>query len=156
MRRKRIRRELTALGYRPFEPSEEQRRQVRILSFNNVPHERIATIMEIPLVILQYAFARDLDLATDSIVHTLTERMLELATQQRDPGVAFRATELVLKTRSKAWRIPTDVTDHGKPVESMNLREVDEAIARLERERRDAAASADAEATTADVEGVAG
>jgi hypothetical protein len=153
MRKRYQRRLLTALGYRPFEASEEQRRQVRILAFNNTPHERIAHIMEMPLVILQYAFARDLDLATDSIVHTLSERMLELATQQRDLPVAYRATELVLKTRSKAWRIPTDVVDHGKPVESMNLTEVDNAIARVQREIRDAAAAADAQATTADVEG---
>jgi hypothetical protein len=153
MKRKTQRRMLSALGYQPFEPSEEQRRQVRILSFNNTPHERIATIMEIPLVILQYAFARDLDLATDSIVHTLTERMLELATQKRDEGVAFNATKLVLQTRSKAWRIPSDVADHGKPVESMSLTEVDEAIARVNREIRDAAASADAQEAAPDVEG---
>ena len=153
MKKKTQRRMLTALGYAPFEPSEEQRRQVRILSFNNTPHERIAVIMEIPLPILQYAFARDLDLATDAIVHSLSERMLELATQKTDNTVAFHATKLVLQTRSKAWRVPADVVDASKPVESMSLAEVDEAIARVQREIRDAAQASAEEEAASDVEG---
>lgn len=148
-----MRRMLTALGYSAFEPTEEQRRKVRILSFNNTPVERIAVIMEMPLPILTYYFAKDLDLATDAIVTHLTEKMLELATQRDDKGIAFKAGELVLKTRSKAWRVPADVVDQGKPVEQMSLVEVDDAIARVERAIRELESAAQQEAPASDEQG---
>jgi len=150
MRKKTMRRQLIALGHAPFEPTEDMRQLCRILVLNDTPHDRIATILEISLVQLQYFFAKELDLAKDAIVAVATQRMLDLANQTNDPGVAFRANELVLKTRSKSWRIPSDEAEQGKPVERMSLTEVDEAIARLERQRRDAAAAADAEAPAPD------
>jgi hypothetical protein len=140
-----MRRELVALGHPAFEPSEEQRRLCRVLALNDTPHERIAHILEITLPQLQYFFARELDLSKDAILAIAAQNMLDLSNQRNDLGVALRANELVLKTRSRSWRVPSDEAQEGKPVERMSLTEVDEAIARLERQRRDAAASADAE-----------
>ncbi len=145
-----MRRELAALGHDPFDPSDEQRRLCRVLALNDTPHERIAHILEITLVQLQYFFARELDLSKDAILAIAAQNMLDLSNQRLDLGVALRANELVLKTRSKSWRIPTDEAEQGKPVERMNLAEVDDAIARLERQRRDAHAAADQEAPAPD------
>lgn len=156
MRKRRMMRELAALGHAPFTPSDEMRQMVKILVVNDTPHERIATILEISLIELQYHFAKELELAKDELLAISAARMIELARQKLDLGVAFRANELILKTRSKAWRIPAEEAVDGKPIESMSLTEVDQAIERLERERRNAAAAADPEAATVDVEGQSG
>lgn len=142
MRKRRVRRELAALGEDPFEPSEEQRSLVRTLALNDTPVERIAYILELSQVQVTYWFARELDLAKDAFITIATDRVIALIKQERDPGVALRASELLLKTRSRSWRVPSDEAQEGKPVERMTLTEVDDAIARLERQRRDAAAAA--------------
>jgi len=154
MRERTKRRQLVALGCPAAEPTQDMRETVRIMAFNRVPLERIAVAMEMREIEVAYWFSRELDLAEDYYVTLATKAMLELAAQRADLGVAFRANEMMLRTRSKPWRVPADEADQGKPVEMMSLIEVDTAIAALERRRRDSAAAADAEAPAPDVEDV--
>lgn len=153
-----MRRQLAALGCPPFTPTDDQRELVRVLAFNRVEPERIAEILEMQELELLYWFRRELDLAEDFVLAKATAAMWELANQRNDLSIAFKANELMLKARSPHWREPKAVEagDAGKPVERMNLIEVDRAIAELERRRRDAASPPDAEAPVDDVEGVAG
>lgn len=155
MRDKLLRRQLLALGYPPFHATDEQRFQVRVLAFNGVPIERIAAIMELAEVELLYHFRRELELGEDVILAKAAATVMELSQQRNDLGVALRAAHAMLSARSARWREPkpTDAEPAGKPVELMNLPEVDNAIADLERRRRGAAAAVDAEAPASDVEG---
>jgi hypothetical protein len=157
MREKTMRRQLAALGCPPFEPTDEQRELVRVLAFNGVAHERIAEILEIRMLELVYFFRRELSLAEDYVLAHATKAIFDLARQRNDLGVAYKANELMLRTRSPKWREPKAVeAEEGKPVERMNLIEVDRAIAELERRRREHAAAPDAEAPAPDIEDVAG
>jgi len=154
MRAKTLRRQLVALGLPPFTPTDEQRMQVRILAFNGLTPERIAAVLELKAIEVVYHFRRELDLAEDVILAQATAAILDLAKQRDDLGIAFRANELMLRTRSSRWREPKAVeAEAGKPVELMSLSDVDRAIAELERRRRDDAAPTDAEAAATDVEG---
>jgi hypothetical protein len=146
--RKRTRmRMLAALGKQPFEPTELQREYVRTLAFNDVPHERIAQILELDLIELQFHFQRELELSNDILSASAAKNMLDLAHQREDLGVAFRANELILRSRVKAWREPKQAEDKGEPmarISDMGLDEVERRIAELER-RRARASATDAE-----------
>ncbi|MET0668284.1 MAG: hypothetical protein ABWZ01_07240 [Methyloceanibacter sp.] len=152
MRAKTLRRQLVALGYAPFTPTDEQRFQVRVLAFNGVSTERIASILEMAEIELLYHFKRELELGEDVILAKAAATVMELSQQRNDLGVALRAAHAMLSARSARWREPKpqDPTDAGKPLELMSLSEVDRAIADLERRRRDPAAAADAQAESAD------
>jgi hypothetical protein len=139
-------RELVALGCPPFTPTEEQREQVRVLAFNGVEADRIAAILEIRPIELVYHFRRELDLAEDVILAVAAQAVRELARQRNDLGVAFRANELMLRSRSAKWREPKVEAVLNVRPEDMDLVEVEQAIARLERRRRDAAGADAAEA----------
>jgi hypothetical protein len=106
---------------------------------------------------LAYWFSRELNLSEDFVLAKATAAIFDLANQRNDLGVAFRANELMLKTRSSRWREPRAVeAEAAKPVESMSLIEVDRALAELERRRREHAAAADAEAPAPGEQGLAG
>ena len=135
---------LAALGKEPFEPSEEQREYVRVLAFNGVPHERIAAILGLDILEVQFHFQKELELSNDILAASCARNMLQLAHQREDLGVAFRANELVLKSRVKAWREPKQAEDPSEPmarISDMGLDEVERRIAELERRRARASAS---------------
>jgi len=148
-------RELAALGCPPFAPTDEQRFQVRVLAFNGVPHERIAEILELRPIELTYHFRRELDLSEDVFLAQATAAIVELASQRNDLGIAFKANELMLRTRSPRWREPKVDVDSSPRLEDMSLTQVEAEIAKLEQRRRAAAEPADAEASPADGEAVA-
>jgi hypothetical protein len=155
MRAKTLRRQLVALGYQPFTPTDEQRMQVRVLAFNGVPHERIALILELAPLELTYHFARELDLGEDVILAKAAATVMELSQQRNDLGVALRAAHAMLTARSARWREPKPQdAEQGKPLELMSLSDVDRAIADLERRRRDPTQATDAEAAVADEQDV--
>lgn len=147
-------RNLAALGYQPFVPTEEQRELCKVLAFNGVAHERIAEILEVAPLELVWHFRRELDLAEDYVLAKATSAMFALADQRNDLGVAFRANELMLRTRSARWREPkaVEATDSVRRIEDMDLTQVEAAIAQLERRRRDAAGAAEPQANAADGE----
>jgi hypothetical protein len=148
-------RELAALGCPPFAPTDEQRFQVRVLAFNGVPHERIAEIMELRPIELVYHFRRELDLSEDVFLAQATAAIVELATQRNDLGIAFKANELMLRTRSSRWREPKEAVDSAPRLEDMSLTQVEAEIAKLEQRRRAAAEPAEPQAGVVDGEAVA-
>jgi hypothetical protein len=149
-------RELVALDCPPFEPTEDQREMVRVLAFNGVEHDRIAAVLEIRPIELAYHFRRELDLSEDIILAIATQAVRELAKQRTDLGVAFRANELMLRTRSPRWREPKVEAAVNVRPEDMDLAQVEAAIARLERRLADAAGPAEAEAAAPGDEAIAG
>jgi hypothetical protein len=124
-------RNLAALGYQPFTPTEEQRELCRVLAFNGVAHDRIAEILEMALIELVWHFRRELDLSEDFVLAKATAAMFDLANQRNDLGVAFRANELMLRTRSPRWREPkvVEATDSVRRIEDMDLGQVEAEIA---------------------------
>lgn len=121
----------------PFRATDEQRAWVRALRFNNVPHERIAAVLNLDLRSLRYHFHRELELAEDEINAQAAINIMTLASMvDTQPAVALRANELIIKPRVAAWREPkaADAVAGQKRIDQMTLAEVQEAIAR-ERER---------------------
>jgi hypothetical protein len=134
-------RKLVALGYPQFEPTDEQRKMVRILAFNQTPEDRIAEALNIPVPVLRYCFRREMNYATDEVCAIAAQNILELAAQRKDLGVALRANELLVKTRLRSWREPNASDDTPPPrIANMTLQEVEAEIERIKR-RGDASAA---------------
>ena len=141
-----MRRMLVALGHDGFRPTDDQRQYVRVLALNRVPHERIARLLGITMIELQFSFSDELDLAEDEILAVAAANVLELAAQRTDLGVAYRANEMILKTRLAVWREPKQAEEQAgtKRISDMSLEEVEREIDRLERAKaRTAAAEED-------------
>jgi hypothetical protein len=141
-RRKRtttIRRELAALGHPPHEPTDALRAQVRILTFNKVSAEAIALVLNIDLGVLRYWYSRELALSETEILAQAAANVLSLASQRTDLGVALRANELLLKTRSATWREPRPAEPEramdAVPAGTLSLKQVEAELARLDAPR---------------------
>jgi hypothetical protein len=135
VRRRRIRRELIALGFPPHTPTDATRATVRIHAFNRMPEQTIADIIGVDLTVLRYWYGRELGFSEAEILATAAANMLELAAQRIDLGVAFRANETLLRTRLPAWREPKPVeageTGEVKPAVNLTLKEVERELAKL-------------------------
>lgn len=143
MRYRTLKRMLVALGKEPFTPTDEMRELVRLFALNGMPHERIASHLDLELIELRFHFRRELELSNDAILADAARNILELASQREDLGVAYRANEMILKTRLKVWREPKQAEEAQlhKKVENMSLEEVEAEIERLERVQARASAS---------------
>jgi hypothetical protein len=137
MRRKRIKRELAALGHPDHIPTDELRMQVRMYAFNKIEHGTIARVLDIPVGVLEYFYWRELSLTEVEVIARATQNVLELASQRTDLGVALKANEQLLRTRSPHWREPraaepppTDDLQNLR-VERLTLAQVERALARL-------------------------
>ena len=134
MRRRKIRRELAALGHAPHYASPELRAKVRLLAFNKLAPERIAEYLGIDVVVLKYWYHKELDFTDMEVLAQAAANVMELATQRKDLGVAMRANELMLRTRSAAWREPK-APEPGTQAETVELEQVDRlTLAEVERE----------------------
>jgi hypothetical protein len=137
VQRKRIKRELAALGHPDHIPTDELRNRVRMYAFNKIEHDTIARVLDIDVGVLRYFYWRELSLTDVEVVARATQNVLELAMQRTDLGVALKANELVLKTRSALWREPRaaepPVSDDmaGVRVERLTLEQVERALARI-------------------------
>ena len=154
MRRKRIARELAALGHPAHQPSDEMRVKVRVLTFNRVPIDIIARIVGLDLLTLKYYYQHELELTDYEVSAAAAANIFELAAQRKDLGVALKANESIMRMKSPAWVTP--VKDHTEliPIESMTLADVDREIARLIRKREEADhAKQDTEAGASDGSG---
>ncbi len=128
-------RQLAALGYLPHKPTESTRAQVRVLVINHTPFSMICRIMVLEPEVLRYHYWRELDLAEEELKAMAAANMLALANQRADLGVAMRANELILKSRSAVWREPKQAPpeDVAKPtrVRNMTLEQVESELARI-------------------------
>lgn len=141
------RRDLTVVPREPYRPSDEQRQQVRAFVFNGLSEERIAQLLGITVDELEYHFAGELEFTEDVWLGFAAERMMFLASQTDNLGVAYRATNKLLETRLKRWRVPKeDQPDSGKRrIARMSLNEVEQELARMDKRRRAAAPAPDTE-----------
>jgi hypothetical protein len=134
MRRRTAQRRLVALGHQPWVPSEEQREMVKMYALNEVPHEKIARILECTLAELHYHFSRELNLGVEELLGWAAGRASWLASQNQDLGVAYRATMHLLQSRKKAWRIPKTEEpeeERQRPVARLTLAETEAEIERI-------------------------
>lgn len=150
MRKKRIRRELAALGHEPFQPTKEQREMVQVYQWNGVPHDRIAMLLGISLEELLYHFQAELDLGEDQLLGFAASRIFYLAGQNADLGVALRASQHIAQAKSRRWRIPKEAPDDGsssgtKRIGKMSLDEVEAELAEMDARRRAATSAPDEE-----------
>jgi len=140
VRKKRIRRELAALGHEPFEPTDEQRKMVQVYVFNGLEPDRIAQLMGLHLDQLVYHFKDELELSEDQLVGFAAGRMFYLAGQNLDLGVSLRAASHIVQARSRRWRIPKDEpidpAEGQKRISKMSLDDVENELADLEQRRR--------------------
>lgn len=137
MRRRKIRRELAALGHERHHPTPTTRAKVRILAFNKNTHETIAAYLSIDVTVLRYWYADELNLSEMEVLAIAAENVIALANQKNDLGVALRANEMMLRARSAAWREPKAADPPAPPVEdipvqSLTLDQVEKELARLE------------------------
>lgn len=142
------RRDLVLVPSTPWAPSEEQRKQVRAFVFNGLSEERIASILGITVDELEYHFAAELEFTEDIWGGFATERMMFLASQNENLGVAYRATRDILQTRQKRWRIPKDepvMQGGARRIGKMSLNEVEQELAEMDKRRRAAASAPDTE-----------
>jgi hypothetical protein len=150
MRQKTIRRMLAVITGEGYSPTEAHRELVVLLKLNDVSHDRIATAVGISRLTLEYYYAKELDLGVTAIIAHCTKRMLWLANQNADLGVALKANAMVLQPRVKAWRDASeDVSEGVGDISDKTLEQVEADIERLERQRR---AAADAEAAAAGID----
>jgi hypothetical protein len=129
--KKRMRRELAALGHPPYEPTEAMRNRVRVLAFNKTPVEIIAKIVDLDRLILVYYYHRELELTDHQIAAEAASNIMELASQRVDLGVALRANEALMQRASPSWVTPPKPHGDLLAVGSMSLEDTDREIARL-------------------------
>ena len=129
-------RALAALGQRPHKPTDELRAQIRVLAFNRVPLAQMCRIVVLEPETLLYHYHRELDLAEAEVLAIAASNVFKLANQIADPGVALRANELLLKSRSPYWREPRSIDppqeQQAKRVNQMSLEQVERELKRLE------------------------
>ena len=141
------RRDLTVVPSTPYTPSDEQRKQVRAFVFNGLSEERIAALLGITVDELEYHFPAELEFTEDVWLGFAAERMMFLASQNENLGVAYRATNQLLETRSKRWRVPKEdnPNDGRRAINKMALSDVEQELARMDKRRRAAASAPDTE-----------
>lgn len=143
MRRRTIKRQLVALGHSlDFEPTSEQRAEVRLMVSNGHPVEAIAAHLELQVPQVLYHFHQEIAHARQQVENMLTANLLWLANQRQDLNVALRACEAYGKARFKALREPKEYADEVDQVAeaaTLTLEEVRERLARIERTRAGAA-----------------
>jgi hypothetical protein len=147
MRQRTIRKMLTVITGESYTPNAADREQVVMLKLNDVSHDRIATSIGVSRLTLEYFYAQELDMGVDAILAHCSKRMLFLANQNADLGVALRANESFLKPRVKSWREPhVDVLTGIGDISDRTLEQVEADIERLERQLAAAARAEEAAA----------
>lgn len=142
-------RELAALGQHPHTPTDELRNRVKVLAYNRTPLNMICRLLWLEPETLLYHYHRELDLAETELMAIAASNVIRLANQTADPGVALRANELILKSRSPYWREPRSIDppqeQQAKRVTQMSLEQVEKELKRLEGRSDDVSDRATAE-----------
>lgn len=145
-----MKKELAALGYPQWEPSNKMREEVRTFAFNRVPEEKIAGYFNLDLVELRYHFHRELGYGEQELLGWSARNVFRIAQMvETAPGPALQANLTMLQARSRHWRVPKDPNEGEaaqKPISAMSLDELGARIAEIDRElARTQAADGEAE-----------
>ncbi len=111
-----------------FEPTEEQRRTVRAMSGYGVPHDDIATLLEVDPKTLRKHFRRELDRGAVEATAKVAQSLFNMATQDKNVAAAI----FWMKARA-GWREKHEVVVSTRPVAELS----DEELAEIVQQGRD-------------------
>lgn len=97
---------------REFEPTEEQKKTVRGMAGYGIPHEGIATILNIDAKTLRKHFRRELDLGSVQANAKVAQSLFNMATEDKNVAAAI----FWLKIRAN-WREKIDINVTSEPRE---------------------------------------
>lgn len=103
----------------PFQPTEEQRKTVRAMSGYGVPHNDIATLLDVDPKTLRKHFRRELDRGSIEATAKVGQSLFRMATEGNNVAAAI----FWMKARA-GWRERHDVTvsaGDGVPVVTVYL-----------------------------------
>ena len=123
-----------------FEPTEEQRRTVRAMSGYGVPHDDIATLLEVDPKTLRKHFRRELDRGSIEATAKVAQTLFAMATSGQNVAAAI----FWMKARA-GWREKHELVVSTRPVRELS----DEELAEIIQQGRDQRAI-EAEATDPD------
>ncbi|WP_052403015.1 hypothetical protein [Muricoccus aerilatus] len=109
----------------PFQPTEEQRRTVRVMAGFGIPQPDIATLLEIDPKTLRVHFRRELDRGSVEATVKVAQTLFQMATS----GQNTAASIFWMKARA-GWREKHQVVLSAKPTGEMSDAELEEEIAR--------------------------
>lgn len=113
-----------------FEPTEDQRRTVRAMAGFGVPHDGIATLLDIDPKTLRRHFRRELDRGSVEATAKVAQSLFQLATVDKNVAAAI----FWMKARA-GWREKHEVTVSPRPLSQWT----DEELLRVIQDGRDAA-----------------
>ncbi|WP_458094211.1 hypothetical protein [Roseomonas sp. WA12] len=108
-----------------FQPTDEQRKTVRVMSGFGIPHTDISTLLEIDPKTLRLHFRRELDRGSVEATVKVAQTLFQMATS----GQNTAASIFWMKARA-GWREKHEVVLSAKPAGEMTDAELEEEIAR--------------------------
>ncbi len=108
-----------------LEPTDEQRRMVRAMSGFGVPHNDIATLLDVDPKTLRKHFRIELDRGMIEATAKVGQSLFRMATEGNNVAAAI----FWMKARA-GWREKHELVLSAKPAEQMNDDELMEEIAR--------------------------
>lgn len=141
-------------GGKPFEVTQQMRKDVTYAKLAGTPHERIAQRMCLTLDELHYYFYMELEFALDDLVRNSVERQVILAHQSDHLPTSHAANRFILETQSKQWRAPKDRPAEiaqeaddlsSVPASRLTLEEAKREFARLDKRRTEAMGRSEAD-----------
>ncbi len=112
----------------PFEPTEEQRRTVRAMAGFGIPHEGIATLLDIDPKTLRKYFRRELDRGSVEATAKVAQSLFQMATVDKNVAAAI----FWMKARA-GWREKHEVTVSTRPLEHWSDAELLQILEQTER-----------------------
>ena len=106
-----------------FEPTEEQRRTVRAMAGYGVPHDDIATLLEVDPKTLRKHFRRELDRGSIEATAKVGQSLFRMATE----GGSVAAAIFWMKARA-GWREKHELVVSTRPVAELSDEELAEII----------------------------
>ena len=108
-----------------YQPTEEQRRTVRVMAGFGIPQTEIATLLEIDPKTLRLHFRRELERGSIEATMKVAQSLFQMATSGQNTAAAI----FWMKARA-GWREKHEVVLSTKPPETMSDAELEEEIAR--------------------------
>ncbi len=111
-----------------FRPTDEQRRTVRAMAGFGVPHEDIATLLEIDAKTLRKHFRRELDRGSIEATAKVAQTLFAMATSGQNVAAAI----FWMKARA-GWREKHEIVVSTRPARELS----DEELAEIVQQGRD-------------------
>src|SRR4028119_401023 len=108
---------------KPFEATEEQRRTVRAMAGYGVPHDDIATLLEVDPKTLRKHFRRELDRGSIEATAKVAQTLFGMATSGQNVAAAI----FWMKARA-GWREKHELVVSTRPVQELSDEELTEII----------------------------